>query len=350
LAGREAAYVERPAEKREIPRHVRGNERRLTNVNYIDKRLDELSRYSPDPTAPEDLNEFWERTLRASAARPLHAERTKEASLSPYMTVYRVVYEGYDETPIHGWYVLPSFAGERDLPCMVLYHGYTGSKGYPEQYADLLMMGYAVFAIDVRGQGGETGNLLPQTYGMTKGWIAQGLLDPEMSYYKAITVDALRALEWAAQQPEVDPGRIVAAGGSQGGGLALISSALSGIPSKTVADIPNMCHMDYGIVNSTGSLTEAAAFVSRHPEKLDQVLKTLSYFDMLNLCDRLRRPVFVSLGLKDTVCLPETIFAVYNRIAVRKELQVYPFNGHHTSGDHLRRVMQFLNGTSAGAS
>ncbi|MBB6735995.1 acetylxylan esterase [Cohnella zeiphila] len=313
-------------------------------MNFIEKRLDELNRYRPDPTAPGDLDAFWERTLRASAAKPPQGTRTQTASLSPYMTVYRVEYEGYDETPIRGWYVLPAFAGERDLPCIVLFHGYSGSKGYPEQYADLLLMGYAVFAIDVRGQGGETGNLLPQSFGMTKGWISQGLLDPETSYYKAITVDAVRALEWAAQQPEIDPARIVAAGASQGGGLALISSALSGIPCKTVADIPNMCHMDYGILNSTGSLTEAAAFVSMHPDKLEQVLQTLSYFDMLNLCCRLSRPVFVSLGLKDTVCLPETIFAVYNRIAAPKELQVYPFNGHYTSGDHLRRVMQFLNG------
>jgi len=315
-------------------------------MNHIGKRLAELGRYLPDTTAPADLDAFWERALAASRSRPPRGEREPADSLSPYVTAYKVRYEGYDETPIHGWFAVPSFAGERGLPCVVLFHGYTGSKGYPEQYADWLLAGYAVFAVDVRGQGGETGNLLPQTFGMTKGWVSQGLLDPEQSYYKAIAIDAVRALEWAARQPEIDPARIVAAGASQGGGLALIVSALSDIPAKTVADIPNMCHMDYGILNSTGSLTEAAEFVSRHPERLEQVLRTLSYFDMLNLCGRLRRPVFMSVGLKDTVCLPETIFAVYNRIAAPKQLEVYPFNGHYTSGDHFRKVVRFVRKTS----
>lgn len=311
-------------------------------MNYVDKRVSDLLQYRPDPTAPDDLDAFWERTLNEASRKPLHASREKTAGLSPYAAVYKVTYEGFDATPIHGWFALPTFAAEEKLPCAVIFHGYHGGKGHPEQYANWLLLGYAVFAIDVRGQGGETGNLLPQTFGMTKGWMSQGLLDPDTHYYRAITVDALKAVEWAAAQPEVDPARVVTVGASQGGGLALMTAALSGIPSRTVADIPNMCHMDFGILNSTGSLTEAAEFVSRFPEHQDRVLKTLSYFDLLNLCDRIQNPVFVSVGLKDTVCMPETIFAVYNRIGAPKRLQVYPFNGHYTSGDHFARVAAFL--------
>lgn len=317
-------------------------ERMGRRINYVERRLDELSRYRPDATAPSDLDAFWERTLGEASTRPLKASREKAAGWSPYAAVHKVIYEGFDATPIHGWYLLPTFAGEEKLPCAVIFHGYQGSKGYPEQYANWLLLGYAVLAIDVRGQGGETGNLLAQSFGMTKGWMSQGLLDPDTHYYLAITVDALKAVEWAANQPEIDPERIVTVGASQGGGLALMTAALSDIPCRTVADIPNMCHMDFGILNSTGSLTEAAEFVQKFPEHLERVLKTLSYFDLLNLCDRIRRPVFVSVGLKDSVCMPETIFAVYNRIAAPKRLQAYPFNGHFTSGDHFALVANFL--------
>jgi Acetyl esterase (deacetylase) len=311
-------------------------------MNYVEKRISDLKQYLPDRTAPADLEEYWDRTLREASKRELKDTRETVQGLSSYINYQRVTYEGFDQTPIHGWFLTPAFAGEGPLPCVVLYHGYTGSKGLPENHANWLLAGYAVFAIDVRGQGGETGNLLPQTYGMTRGWITQGLLDPERHYYRAIAVDALKAVEWASRQPEVDASRIAVAGASQGGGLALIVSALSDIPYKTVADVPNMCHMDYGIALSTSSLVEAADFVSRFPEHLDTVLRTLSYFDMLNLCDRLKAPVLVSVSLKDTVCMPETIFSVYNRIEAPKELIVYPFNGHFTSGDHFGKQVEFL--------
>ena len=315
-------------------------------MNFIEKKLAELHQYMPDQTAPEDLDSFWERTVHLASQKPLNDRREQVTCLSPYMTTYKVTYEGYDQTPIHGWYILPNFVGveARNLPCVVHYHGYHGSKSVPENYANWLMMGFAVFAMDVRGQGGETGNLLSQSYGMTKGWITQGLLAPEQSYYQAITVDALQALAWAQQQPEVDASRIYVAGASQGGGLALITSALSDIPSKVIADIPNMCHMDFGIFNSVGSLSEAASFVMTYPEHLQEVMRTLSYFDILNLTDRLTKPIFMSVGLKDPICQPETVFAVYNRITSPKEMHVYPFNGHHTSGDHFGKIIRFLRG------
>ncbi|WP_413242598.1 acetylxylan esterase [Paenibacillus sp. 1P07SE] len=314
-------------------------------MSFVTKRITELEQYTAPQTSQGDLAEYWEDTLKAAAARPLLDQREAQDSLSPHMDVCKITYKGYDDTPIHGWYLLPRFAPSepgKGLPCIVIYHGYHGNKGYPEQYAAWLLLGYAVFAIDVRGQSGETGNMLAQEHGMTSGWITQGLLDPRGCYYQAITVDAIRAVEWAAAQPEVDASRVIVMGGSQGGGLALITGALSDIPSQVIADVPNMCHMDYGIYHSQGSLSEAASFVSRQPERLEQVLRTLSYFDMLNLVGRLTVPTFVSVSLKDPICLPETIFAFYNRLEAPKQLQIYPFNGHHTSGDHLRKQVAFI--------
>lgn len=311
-------------------------------MNAIEKRIEELYRYNPDVAAPLDLTEFWNRTIKEAKECPCVGIRVQTETPFPAMDVYHVTYEGYDNTPLKGWYIVPKFTMERSLPCVVLFHGYTGGKGYPEQYADWLMLGYAVFAVDVRGQGGETGNRMDSEYGMTKGWITQGILDKDTCYYKAVAVDAMKAIEWVASQLEIDASRIVVTGDSQGGGISLLAAAISDTPSIVVANIPNMCHMDFGLLNSTGSLTEAAEFLNRFPEHLNAVLTTLSYFDILHLADRIDIPVMMSVGLKDTVCMPETVFAAYNRISSEKILNIYPFTGHAVSGYQKRKVFEFL--------
>ncbi|MFD0715971.1 acetylxylan esterase [Paenibacillus sp. GCM10027626] len=308
----------------------------------VSRRIAELEQFMPPLTAKDDFSAFWKTALQQAASRPLQAMRKPQPSPMPYVDVFKVEYNGYDDTPIAGWFIVPRFAKQEKLPCLVHFHGYTGSKGYPEQYAQFALMGMAVFAVDIRGQGGETGNLLPQQFGMTAGWMTQGILDKDNCYYKAITIDAMKALDWAAAQAEVDPERIVAYGGSQGGGLVLVTAALSDKPAIAIADIPNMCHMDYGILNSTGSVTEAARFLERFPDQLEAVLDTLSYFDVMNLADRIQIPLLVSCCLKDTISMPEMIFAAYNRITSPKEIQVYPFTGHAVVGYQNRRALEFI--------
>lgn len=311
-------------------------------MNAIDRRINDLFALHPPTTGKDDLDEFWDRTWEQYKDRPLQI--SMEAVDVPFdgVEVYRVVYSGFDDTPVYGWYLIPRFKKRESYPCVVLYHGYTGGKRLPEQYTAWLLLGCAVFAVDVRGQGGETGNGLVQQGGMVKGWITQNITDKETCYYRAITVDAVRAVDWVAGRQEIDKGRIGVVGGSQGGGLALMAAIMSDKPSYAVADIPNMCHMDYGILYSTGSLTEAAEYVKRFPDQWDAVLDTLSYFDIMNLAEKLKIPVMVSVGLKDTVCMPETIFAAYNRMNSPKELHIYPFNGHEVGDLHYRKVLEYV--------
>ncbi len=311
-------------------------------MNAIEKRIYDLHQLEPHLTAQSDLNEFWERSLKKAAEHPIEISMESITTTMEGVEAYRAAYRGFDETPIHGWYMIPRFVKREKYPAVVMYHGYQGSKLLPHIYAAWLMLGVAVFAVDTRGQSGETGNALVQNGGTTRGWMTANITDKENCYYKAIIIDAIRAVDWVAARPEIDSTNIGVAGGSQGGGLSLMTAILNKKTAYCIADIPNLCHMDFGILNSTGSLTEVADYVKRFPDQLDTVLETVSYFDIMNLADQLEAPVMMSVGLKDLVCMPETIFAAYNRIQAEKEIHVYPFSGHEISVEHTQKVLQYI--------
>lgn len=314
-------------------------------MNAIEVRKQELENCRPEPTLDrETIDEFWNDLLAEDEEQPLEVTITPEETPYPGMKVSKVSYMSYGETTIKAWYIQPAddAEGTGDRPCIVTFPGYTGDRGYPERYAHFVLLGYTVLAVDVRGQLGETGNLLPQEHGIVRGWISQGLLEKEQSYYLALAIDTVRAIETAAQLPGVDPARIAITGASQGGGIALLAGALSRRVAAVAADIPNLCRLDFGVLNSTSSLTEIADYLKRYPEHLERVLQNLAFFDIVNLAHRFTVPVLMSVGWKDTVCLPETIYAAYNRIESPKEIKDYPFSGHEVSEFQSRQTTLFF--------
>lgn len=308
------------------------------------RRLEQLEAYLPPLNKPSDFTDFWTKNVQLFSSPPLNGQREELQTPFPQMKAYKIQFASFDGTTIVGFLVLPhlAMANRGELPCLIHFPGYTATKGYPEDYARWLLLGCAVLTIDIRGQCGETGSNLTPTHGQVKGWVTQGILSKEESYYRAIIGDCYRTVEWALQQREVDSNRIGVMGASQGGGLALWTAVLHEKIRFVIASIPNMCHLDKGVFASTGSLTEVADFIHRFPEHYDTVMQTLTYFDFMNIADHLNKPLLASVGLKDTICLPETVYGAYNRVPGRKEMHVYPFSGHYVGGFHYRKMANFV--------
>ena len=78
--------------------------------------------------------------------------------------------------------------------------------------------------------------------------------------------------------------------------------------------------------------------------RIYDIFKTLSYFDNLNLCDRIKSKVILTCGLKDTICLPSTVFAVYNYINCEKNLEIMPFcdNSHETVSKFEEKFLEYV--------
>ena len=203
----------------------------------VDKPLSELVVYRPPLTRESDFDAFWARTLEDASHVDLDVQIDPIPGYPvPEVSVNRLTYTGWAGARISAWWLIPpgyapgAINGKR--PVMVFYHGYSGHKGYVDQYLGWALQGYCVLAVDVRGQSGDSTD--PKAYpgGHATGWMTMGITDPEHYYYRGAYVDCVRALDVVCAQAEVDPHRIGITGGSQGGALTLAVAALD--PHKQI--------------------------------------------------------------------------------------------------------------------
>ncbi len=301
-------------------------------MGYVEDASKDLFQYFPLLTKKEDFDEFWEQTIAEAQAAPLNPERTKLDYPSKAVTVNEVSYSGVDGTRIHGWFIVPSFAGKETYPCLIHYHGFGGSRGEPSELMHWAMMGLAVLSVDCRDQGGRTGSQAPYSHGFSGNVASKGVHNRYEYYFRHVYTDCLKAVDFACGQPEVDASRIIVEGGSQGGALGMAVAALDDRPKLAMVDVPSNSDLVERVRGNHGAFAAVADYLRRHPEQTDLVMDNLSYFDTMNMADRITCPVLASVALKDEICPPLMYFATYNRIQAEKEIHIYPFNGHEGGG------------------
>lgn len=100
-----------------------------------------------------------------------------------------------------------------------------------------------------------------------------------------------------------------------------------------MADVPSNCWFEKRLFDEAGGVGEMVGFLKNFPDRIPLVLKNLSYFDNLNLAQRITCPVLVSCGLRDPICPPQNVYAAYNRIPDgKKRIAAYPFCKHEGGG------------------
>jgi len=306
----------------------------------FDLPLAELRTYQPPLTREADFIPFWQRTLAEAAQIPLEATFTPADYPLRNATLYSVRYTGWQGARIAGWYIRPQ--GEGPFPAVVVYHGYGGSRGEPYQHFVWTLQGYAVLAVDTRGQSGDSTDPTPYTSGHERGWMTAGILDPQEYYYRGAYVDCVRALDVLATRPEVDMGHVALTGISQGGGLTLAVAALDHRAVVAMADVPYLCHFERAVdIAVRMPYLEISDYLKRHPQHERQAFRTLSYFDNMNLAPEVRCPTLISVGLQDDICPPSTIFATYHRLQCPKELAIYRYHNHEDIPAHWRTKLEW---------
>ena len=308
----------------------------------IDLPLAELERYRPAIERPADFDRFWETVLAEVEALPRELGLERIDYPARRVHVYRATFSGIGGARMAGWYMTPDEEGP--FPALAFYHGYSWLRGEPWGYLPWTAQGYAVLAVDVRGQGGDSEDHHAYPPGAVGGWMTRGIADPATYYYRDVYGDAAQTVEVLAARPEIDASRIATAGGSQGGGLSLVAAALNPRVAAVAADIPFLCHFRRALaVSDSYPYKELDDYLLRHPDREASMWRTLPYFDVLNLASRIRCPVLISVGLRDLVCPPSTIFAVYNHLSGPKEIAVYPAHAHTIPEIHATRRLAWID-------
>ncbi|MCM3628504.1 acetylxylan esterase [Paenibacillus glycanilyticus] len=307
-------------------------------MGYIEEVTKDLYQYLPPLTGKDDLDAFWSATVEQANSIPLQPERTAMDYPSKHVKVYDIAYNGLDETRIRGWLLIPAFLKKESYPCLIHYHGFSGSRGEPSEFMHWAMMGMAVLSVDCRDQGGPTGNSASYTHGFLSNVASKGVHNKWEYYYRYAYMDCLKAIDFACAQADIDADKLVIEGGSQGGALGMAVAALDNRPKLAMVDVPSNSNLAARIEGNHGAFGAVAEYLKRHPEQTDLVMDNLSYFDTMNLADRIACPVLASVALKDETCPAQMYFATYNRIQADKEIVIYPFNGHEGGGARQTKI------------
>jgi cephalosporin-C deacetylase len=313
-------------------------------VARADLPLDELVSYRPVVSEPDDFDAFWSRTLDETRTHDLDV-RSEEVD-TPYrtVTVRDVTFSGFGGDRIGAWFTTPRAADDDSLPAVVEFIGYNGGRDLPGESLRWASAGYAHLLVDTRGQGARWGGggrtADPHGSGpATPGFMTRGIDRPDTYFYRRVFTDAVRAVEAVRTLPGVDAGRVAVQGGSQGGGITLAVAGL--VPGLVAAlpDVPFLCHFTRALdICDKDPYAEVTRYLAVHRPRVDDVLRTLSYFDGVNFAKRATAPALFSVALMDLICPPSTVYAAYNHYAGEKEIEVYRYNDHEGGESYQRQA------------
>jgi len=310
--------------------------------------LEELRTYQGRNPRPADFDAYWEAALAEMKALDAKVELVPHAMAAPFAEAFDLYFTGVGGARIHAKYLRPAKAAAPH-PALLLFHGYTGNSGEWCDKLNYVAQGYSVAALDCRGQGGKSedpGGTLGNTF---HGHIIRGLDDaPNKLAFRQIFLDTAQLAGIVMGFPEVDPARVGATGGSQGGALTLACVSLEPRVKKAAPVYPFLCdylrvwEMDLAVGAYEEIRTYFRTFDPLH-ERKEEIFSKLGYIDCQYLAPRIKAEVMMQVGLMDTICPPSTQFAAFNKITVKKHLVIYPDFGHEGLPGSADRVWEFMS-------
>jgi len=288
---------------------------------------------------PVDFADFWRAALEE--VRPLAGNEPEREPWDvfagdlawPALEAERLTFRGVGGVRFRALLQRPiSYPGRR--PALVHFPGY---DGHLSVHVDAGVRGYVALEVNPRGMLWATDDFTPGPPGI----IARGLEDPLTYAYRAVYQDCCQAVWWLLGQDFVDPGRVGMWGTSQGGGLTLATAALTQAARAVACDLPFLC--DFSEANDRTRWGEVAEYIAAHPERREQVLRTLSYFDAVHMAGEIACPALFTIGRQDQVCPAVSIRKAFAAVQGDRALIEIASLGHQRSADYRYHALQWFD-------
>jgi cephalosporin-C deacetylase len=280
------------------------------------------------PAPPADFEAFWREVVSESDALPLIYERVHNAADdTPSHQVFRLRWQGGDGKGREGWYAVPRMPNASRMPGLLYLPGY--GIGTAPINENTTFPHLVTLCPNLHGYAVEPN--IP--YSPEYGYFTQGIESPRRYVYRRLMLESILAARVLSVQPEVDSARLIAAGISQGGGLAVMLGAWCPLVRVVVAELPALTYWDY-LLNATAwryPIKEFADYMEATGQPREAILKVLHYFDTINHAPFVRVPVQLSLALKDPGIRPPVVFSLYDALPRPKRLLIYEELGHDWS-------------------
>lgn len=288
---------------------------------------------------PVNFDRFW-REARAELVRiPLDARLEKVAVVdSGDAERFKVSLANVNGSRVYGWLHLPE--GKGPFPTVLSIPG--SGIGRTGRYAGFTEAGIAVLAIEIHGlepkkheiigavqwmrpADDEIDYFVELQKGVLNGYHDFGIEDPYRYYHRRSIQTAIRALDYLHSRADVDSDNIFVFGGSQGGGLSLLLTAIDRRVDAVIATVPDFCNHTTKRMGSS-----------------PQVLKTLSYYDAALASALIEVPTLIGVGFIDATCRPTGIYSAYNNLNGPKAIENFNTIGHGSPANWRTLTIEWI--------
>lgn len=285
----------------------------------------------PTQVEPSDFDAFWAAGKAELAKVPLDARLTLipeacAATVNVYHVSFRTVGSsggGQYVARIYGILCEPKAPGK--YPAILRVPGagvrpYSGNKELAARGALTLEIG--IHGIPV--------NLPAELYdqmrtGALDGYNLYNLDNRNLYYYRRVYLSCVRANDFLVSRENFDGTNLLVMGGSQGGQLTIVTTALDPRVKGCAAQFPAYCDVTgylHGRAGGWPHMFRPNAKTGENIQATPAKIETTAYYDAVNFAKRIKVPGHYTWGYNDETCPPTSTFAAYNQIKAPKTLML----------------------------
>lgn len=319
----------------------------VAEVNGVEYRGLGTAGFDPEkiqPTVPNpaDFDTFWNKAKADLAKVPMDTRMTLlPERCTETVNVYHVsIQNDKRDSRIYGILSMPKKEGK--YPALLHVPG-AGVRSYYGDVANaekgIITLQIGIHGVPVIMDNGVYNDL---RFGALDQYWNYNFDDKDRFYYKRVYLGCVRANDFLVSLPNYDGRNLAVTGGSQGGALSIITSALDERVKWLGAFYPALSDVTGYLNGRAGGWPHYFA-----PNNLDfnnrkEKLETLGYYDVVNFAKRVKVPGNYSWGFNDETCPPTSMYASYNVISAPKQLFLALDTGHWTYPEQRDRMTDWL--------